>query len=301
MIDLQLNLFLLIIIGIILKRRSIITDAGQKCLSDLTVNIILPCNIIASFLKKIEISEELLKNCVYAFVIALAIQGFSILAGKYFFYRVEEGKRQILTYGLIVSNSSFIGIPVVQALYGAAGVLYTSIFQIPVRITMWSSGLALFTDVDRKDACRKLLRHPCILAVIIGIFCMFCPVKLPVFLDRTITGISKCMVPVSMLAIGSMLSESKWKQFFDPQVLYYCLIRLAVYPLLTLCILRLLGMDALLTNVTVLLTAMPMANTTAILADKYNYNAMFASQVILGSTFLSMLTLPALSWLLTMQ
>lgn len=300
MIDLQLNLFLLILIGIILKRQNIITDAGQKCLSDLTVNIILPCNIIASFMKKIEISETFLKNCIYAFVIALAIQIFSILAGKYFFYHMEEGKRHILIYGLIVSNSSFIGIPVVQALYGAAGVLYTSIFQIPVRITMWSSGLALFTDVDRKDAFRKLLKHPCIVAVMIGIFFMFCPVKLPIFLNRTIIGISKCTVPVSMLAIGGMLSESEWKQFFDPQVLYYCVIRLAVYPLLTLCILRLLATDTLLANVIVLLTAMPMANTTAILADKYNYNSVFASQTILVSTFLSMLTLPALSWLLTM-
>ncbi len=298
MIDLQLNLFLLILIGMILKRRNIITDAGQKCLSDLTVNIILPCNIIASFMKKIEISAEFLQNCTYAFVIALAIQVFSILAGKYFFYRIEEGKRHILTYGLIVSNSSFIGIPVIQALYGTAGVLYTSIFQIPVRITMWSSGLALFTDVDKKDAFKKLLRHPCILAVVIGIFLMCCPIKLPAYLDNTVAGISKCTVPVSMLAIGSMLSESRWRQFFQPEVLYYCLIRLAVYPLLTLCILRLLGADMLLTNVTVLLTAMPMANTTAILADKYHYNSMFASQTILVSTFLSMITLPAISQIL---
>lgn len=102
-----------------------------------------------------------------------------------------------------------------------------------------------------------------------------------------------------MLAIGSMLSESKWKQFFDPKLLYYCLIRLVVYPLLTLGVLRLVGVDELLTDVTVLLTAMPMANTTAILADKYHYNSMFASQAILASTFLSMITLPLLSWLLT--
>lgn len=298
MINLQLTLFLLIIIGIILKKKQIITEAGQKCLSGLTVNVILPCNIIVSFMGEIEITGQFFQSCTVAFLASLGIQIFSTFAGKYFFCKYDAEKKNIFTYGLIVSNSSFIGIPIIDALYGSLGVLYTSLFQIPVRITMWSSGLALFTDVDRKEAYRKLVKHPCIIAIVIGIFFMICPVTLPVCVDRTMSGISKCMVPVSMLAIGAMLADSKLKQFFDPSVLYYCLIRLVVYPLLTLGVLTLLHVDSLVTDVTVLLTAMPMAGTTAILADKYDYNSEFASQCIFVSTFLSIVTLPVVGMVL---
>ena len=56
----------------------------------------------------------------------------------------------MLAYGIICSNSSFIGIPVIESLYNSLGVMYTSIFQMPIRFTMWSAGLSLFTVVDKK-------------------------------------------------------------------------------------------------------------------------------------------------------
>ncbi|MGN1165130.1 MAG: AEC family transporter [Lachnospiraceae bacterium] len=292
MLNLQFTLFLLILIGIIMKKKGIITREGKKTLSDLTVNLILPCNIIHSFMGNINASEQFVKKCFEAFLISLVIQMFSILVGKYFFYKFPTEKRNIFTYGLIVSNSSFIGLPVVDAIYGTLGVLYTSFFQIPVRITMWTAGLSLFTHADRKEAYKKLIKHPCIVAVVIGIILMLLPVKLPEFVSNTIEGISKCTVPVSMLVIGCMLAGSDIRQLFDRSVLYYCLIRLAVYPALVLLVLKLLRIDNLLCGVMVLLNAMPMANTTAILADKYDSGAKLASQSIFVSTLFSMLTLP---------
>ncbi|MCI8321725.1 MAG: AEC family transporter [Dorea sp.] len=292
MIHLQLTLFMLIIIGLTLKKTGIITQEGQKCLSDITVNVILPCNIISSFMGDMNASGEFIRNCSEAFFISLGIQMFSVFFGKYCFFCCPEHKRKIFTYGIIVSNSSFIGLPVIHSLYGAAGVLYTSFFQIPVRLTMWSSGLALFTDVDRTEAYKKLAKHPCIVAVALGAVIMAFNIPFPAFLQNTLEGISKCMVPVSMFAIGAMLAESDIRRLFDWQVLYYCLLRLAVYPLLILGVLKLFNIDSILCNTIVLLSAMPMAGTTAILADKYGCGPEIASQTIFVSTLLSIVTLP---------
>lgn len=292
MIHLQLTLFMLIIIGLTLKKTGIITQEGQKCLSDITVNVILPCNIISSFMGDMNASGEFIRNCSEAFFISLGIQMFSVFFGKYCFFCCPEDKRKIFTYGIIVSNSSFIGLPVIHSLYGAAGVLYTSFFQIPVRLTMWSSGLALFTDVDRTEAYKKLAKHPCIVAVALGAAIMAFNIPFPAFLQNTLDGISKCMVPVSMFAIGAMLAESDIRRLFDWQVLYYCLLRLAVYPLLILGVLKLFNIDSILCNTIVLLSAMPMAGTTAILADKYGCGPEIASQTIFVSTLLSIVTLP---------
>lgn len=299
MLNLQFTLFLLILAGIIMKKKRIITREGKKSLSNIIVNLILPCNIIHSFMGDINASEQFVKKCFGAFLISLIVQMFSITAGKYFFYRVAEEKRNIFVYGLIVSNSSFIGLPIVDAIYGTLGVLYTSFFQIPVRITMWTAGLSLFTHADRKEAFKKLVKHPCIVAVVIGVVFMMLPVKLPVFMENVIEGLSKCTVPLSMIVIGCMLAESNIRQCFDRSVLHYCLVRLVIYPALIFTVLSLLHTDPLLCGVMVLLNAMPMANTTAILADKYNRGAESASQSIFVSTLFSMFTLPV--WCLVLS
>ena len=50
LINLQIMMFLLVIIGIILKKRDIITEEGKNVLTDVVINVILPCNVINSFI-----------------------------------------------------------------------------------------------------------------------------------------------------------------------------------------------------------------------------------------------------------
>lgn len=298
MFHLQMMLFLLMAVGVLFRRRNIISESGRKTLSDLTVNLILPCNIIESFLGEWNVSENLLRHCLVALGISLGIQVAALYLSMLFFAPVSRDKKNIFRYGLIVSNSSFIGIPVVGELYGNLGVLYTSFFQIPIRIMMWTAGLSLFTNVDKKESFQKLIKHPCIIAIVIGAFLMIASVPLPSFLGDTIAGLSKCTTPLSMITVGAMFANSKWSDFLDPSILYYCLIRLIVFPAIVFGAVRLLGIDLVLGNVAVLLSAMPMAATTAILADKYNYNGETASRSIFVSTLLSIVTLPVICLML---
>ena len=294
MFHLQMMLFLLMAVGVLFRKRNIISESGRKTLSNLTVNLILPCNIIESFLGEWNVSGNLLHNCLIALGISFGIQLAALYLSALFFSPVSSEKKNIFRYGLIVSNSSFIGIPVVGELYGNLGVLYTSFFQIPIRIMMWTAGLSLFTNVDKKESFQKLIKHPCIIAIVIGAFLMIASVPLPSFLGDTIAGLSKCTTPLSMITVGAMFANSKWSDFLDPSILYYCLIRLIVFPAIVFGAVRLLGIDLVLGNVAVLLSAMPMAATTAILADKYNYNGETASRSIFVSTLLSIATLPVI-------
>ena len=68
---------------------------------------------------------------------------------------------------------------------------------------------------------------------------------------------------------------------------------------MVLCCAMLLGIPAVETGTCVLLAAMPMASTGAILAEKYGGNAEFASHGVFISTLLAMLTLPLVSLALT--
>ena len=58
--------------------------------------------------------------------------------------------------------------------------MYAAIYCIPTRIVMWSAGLSLFTDnQDKKAAVKKVLLHPCMVAVYIGMVFMASGLPIP--------------------------------------------------------------------------------------------------------------------------
>jgi predicted permease len=294
-VQLQLELFLLMLIGFVAMKLGLITPSAQRSFSDILIYVVLPCNIINSFTSGVDVSPSLLQNCALAFLFSFVIQMFATYASKWLFRSWPQEKGRVASYGLIVSNSSFIGIPVAEHLYGALGVLYTAVFQIPVRFTMWSAGLALFTSVDAKEAFKNVVTHPCILACVAGFVMMLAHFSLPGFMGDAVTALSRCTVPFSMLVIGAILANGK--QLLRADVLLFCLYRLILFPLLVLAILRLLHANDVLSGVTVLLTAMPAGSTTAILPQKYNCDAAYGAALIFMSTLLSIATIPLLSFL----
>lgn len=298
MVNLQLMLFTLMLVGIILKKKGLIDDKTKKTLSDLLINFILPCNIIHSFMEKIEMTASFWKNCIYVLIISLIVQIFATYISKLLFIKYPKEKKSVMSYGIICSNSSFVGLPVAEALYGSIGVLYTSIAQIPLRFTMWTAGLSLFTNVSKKDAFKKLAVHPCIVAIFIGFLLMILPIELPVFLNNSITSVSKCTIPMSMIVIGSILADADIKSLFSKTILYYTFLRLIAFPLLTLGVLSLFNLDKLLVSIIVLMSGLPAGSTTSILAEKYDCDSLFASQIVFVSTLFSMITIPLLTLLI---
>lgn len=102
MVQLQLMLFTLIIAGIIVKKTGILDEKSRKALSDLLINIILPCNIINSFIGDLVISSELMENCVIAIIISILIQLFATYGSRLFFLKFPREEKSIMSYGMIL-------------------------------------------------------------------------------------------------------------------------------------------------------------------------------------------------------
>ena len=73
--SLQGTLFALMIVGAILKKKEIIDGNGKKCLTDLCINVVIPCNIFKSCL--IEFNMEIFRSC------ALLLMAAAIFAARY--------------------------------------------------------------------------------------------------------------------------------------------------------------------------------------------------------------------------
>lgn len=288
----QGTMFLMVIIGIILRKKGVLTENSKGVLTELVLNLILPCSIITSF--NIDFNMGILKIFGTIMAVGIIAQVLCYLICRFAFGRFEIRQRKVLKYGTLVSNSAFLGNPIAESTFGATGLMYSSIFCIPTRIVMWSAGLAQFTDeTDKKAAFKKVVFHPCMIAVYIGISLMITGLKPPAFVYNTIVSIGRCTTPLTMLLIGSMIAEVKdLKTMINKDILYFTVIRIIVIPGLVYLGCRLAGVDPIITGVSVLLSGMPAGSTTAIMAAKYDGDYIFATKLVVFSTIMTLISIP---------
>lgn len=295
--NVQVMFFILLFVGFVLRRLNIIGTVARKGLTDLVIDVILPANIICSFM--IELNDEILRSCVVIFVISIVIQIFCYALGSIAFRRVGKDKLPVYKYGTICSNAGFLGNPLVESIYGSMGLMYASIYLIPQRICMWSAGVSCFTRAQGKDVIKKVLTHPCIVAVYIGLPILLFQITLPQPITSTLKTLSGCTTAMSMLVIGGILAEIDIKTVVNRRVIYYTFMRLIFIPALVFGACMLFNFNPLVIKVSTVLAGMPAGSTTAILASKYNGDEQEAVKMIFLSTLLSMVTIPC--WCMLME
>lgn len=289
LVHMQLMMFLLMAVGMILRRKGIIGAEGMKNMTDFFLDIVLPANIIKSFL--IEFDMDTLVSFMAIVLVSTLIQVFCSVFGKLVYNWVPVPQRKVLQYGTVCSNAGLIGNVVAQEVFGSMGMTLASIFLIPQRIVMWTVGLAFFTEApDKKTLVKKVITHPCIMAVGIGLALMFSGLQLPAFLQKTVDSLSACTTGLSMVIIGTILAQVDFRKMVDGKVLLYTFFRLLLIPAVTYLGCVLFHTEELVTNVSVILAAMPAGSTTAILAMRYDGDAEFATKIVVFSTIVSLAT-----------
>ena len=299
MLRLQFIIFTLIGIGFLTRKKGLVSREGQKNITDLVINIVLPCNIVTSFVQ--ELPDNALRDCVTVFLISVGAELLCMLYARFAYKNIEENKRKCLTYGILVSNAGFLGNPVAEGIYGPTGLMLASVYLIPVRVTMWSKGIAIFSgESDRRETARKVATHPCVLACLTGLVIMLANLFLgislvPEWILSVLQTIGRCNTALSMMVIGMILSDIDPSQFFDRTVLRFSAERLLIVPGVLGVILFVLTKFGLITGLSprlaVLLAAMPAAATTSMLSSKYDCAPDFGTKMVITSTLLSIPTI----------
>ena len=292
LLEMQGELLLLMVVGYFLAEIGIIHKEGRKFLTSLVVNVILPCNIVKSF--DVPFRQEILTLGGVMVAANLLVQAGSLLLGKLFYRNYADDQKKVLEYATVISNAGILGNPVAEGVFGSMGLLYASIYLIPQRIFMWSIGITFFTGEkgNWKKTLRKVVTHPCIVAVAVGMVLLMTPLTLPGFLGSSVKAIANANTAMCMLLVGSLLGGVNFKGLVNKDTVLFCFIRLFLIPGIALLLCKMTRMDELAAGVIVLLTAMPAASTTAVLSAQYGRDAALASRLVAISTILSVATAP---------
>lgn len=289
-----ISLFLIILIGIYGSKKNIINEEINKGLRRILLEITLPLLIINSF--SFEFSDGMGKNVLTSFIYSITFMALGAIISYIFLFPLKGEKKKILHFANVFSNCGFIGFPIINSLYGAEGVVYTSIFNMVFTIALWTYGVMIFSDKMSKENIKKVLLNPAIIAVYIGIPMMLFKVKLPSFILDTTKIVGDMTAPISMIIVGSILAKVRIKDLFKEISIYYgALIKLIIIPLGLIIIKIFLNDNTTIINTIIVIQAMPAAAMTSIFAADFNKEKEYSAIVVFITTLLSIITIPIIS------
>lgn len=293
MLEIQMVIFIYLLVGAICKKNKIITKESQQKLIPFILNGLMPVMTFHSFKA---VTLQMMEKAFIVLIIAIVICVVSLLLAKFVYRKYPIDKQKILQYGTLISNAGFAGLPIASQMFGEVGLIYASIYLIPIRIFMWSAGRTILSSesASPKEIIISLLKNPNIIAVLIGLPRGLLQISLPAIVDTAFGNVSSCVTPISLIVIGAVICDVGFKHFFEEGMISYCMMRLGLIPVLTLIITSFCGFDATVIGTTTILASMPAPTTTALLAGQYHLDVNYASKLVFLTTLLSMITCPLL-------
>jgi predicted permease len=143
-----------------------------------------------------------------------------------------------------------------------------------------------------------LVKNPLVIAVFIGVLLSAIPHNQTTTpLAQIIALIGKTASPLALLTLGFFMNRSLSKQSIVLGSIAV-VAKLALLPLLVFALSYLVGYSKEFVRISVLISAMPTAVTSFVIAQKYALDEDLCADVIFVSTLVSIVTLPVVIWLL---
>ena len=286
-------LMLMIAVGFIAAKTGIMTEAGAACCTDIALIIATPCVIIKSLMRRFD--AAVMKSLLLAVALTLLVQVLMITLGTLLLRSKDLRRQRTLRFGSIFANCGFMSLPLQEVMLGSDGTLYGSAYVIMFNLVVWSYGVYLISGDKRYIQPKKLFINPGIAGLLIGLIIFVFSVPVPRVLSSTVNYLAAIYTPLPMLIIGYHLSKTNvLKAFKDFQCIIAVLLRLIVYPLVSLGVLYILGVrGTLLVSVIISLSA-PVAAVTTMFSSKFGGgDTALSVDMVSLSTVLSIITMPA--------
>ena len=285
-----LPILLIVCLGVIMERHFAISP---RPVSSVAFYIFIPALIISGFaqsdLQGEEIGLILIFEVILSFVMALLGWGVTWL------FQFDRKVSSALMLTVVFINGGNYGLAVADFAFGAGGLQRGVIFFIATAITGNTLGIFLASRGTASiwQSLRNILLVPLPYAIMVGLIINFGHIALPLPLDRAVTLLGQAAVPTMLVILGMQLSRTSFKGQLKP-ILLATGLRLVLSPLCALPLLAMMGFTGLSWQVMLLMSGLPTAVSTTILATEFGSDAEFISAVVLISTLGSILTLTIL-------
>jgi predicted permease len=196
---------------------------------------------------------------------------------------------------VMFSNGGNYGLPVVRFAFGSEALTFATIFFLTGSVTTYVAG-SFFAGSRRgkiAGALDKVWRMPSLYGVALALVVLAIGRPVPEAVMRPVVLLSDAALPVMILVLGMQLERAAWPPRPGIVVLAVA-ISLVAAPFVALGLTSVLGISGAARQAAVILSSMPVAVVTTILALEFELAPEFVTSAVFISTIASPLTLTPL-------
>jgi len=312
-------MFLVIVGGWLARRRGFLAADFTATLSRLVVDVAFPALVFTQILRTVDAAA--LRDgwvgpvlCGLLIVVAYFV---GLLLSPVF---SDQARRNTFIFLVAIPNWVFLPLPIAQALYGDAGVRTVLLCNAGAQLVLWSFGVWILHGSMRlalKNLCTNIGLWATAAGILVALLfpaardletvnpaALPPGMMLPGALVQALAMAGSLTIPLSLLAIGAQLGELSIAVHRFPKVLWGVLLsRLVFAPLVTVVIgCALMKMGFVIPEETrmiiYLIATMPVAISCSVMAERFDGDVTLAAEGIFYSTFFSLLTVPAIFFLI---
>jgi malonate transporter and related proteins len=296
--DLILPVFAVILTGWIVGYTGYVSRALSDALIHFAYNIAMPALLIATIAQ--EPSHSLINwrflvafggGSLLCFILVFGVM--SIRASRNLASRTMHGMAASMT------NTGFVALPVLQAIYGPRAVLPAAIATVFVAVVMFPLAVILL-ELDQRDGhgsrtppmltVKHVVLNPMVLSTLIGMFLSVLNLRMPGPVTAYFGILANALTPCALFAIGLGLSIEGLRANIGRASLLSA-IKLVIMPLIVYGLSVWVGLDPLYTIAAVICAAVPTAKTAYILAGEYHCEEVMVASTVSLTTLASVISL----------
>jgi predicted permease len=291
-----------VILGAILSRVGLLRAGFINLVSRFSFNIALPIVLLVGA-SGVDYTALGNTSYIYAGIIStLLVFGLSWFYGRWRgFPQREVG---IFVQGAFRSNLAVIGIALCVAAYGDRGLVLaappiavlTILFNV---LAIWVLDSTLGNRNSVASMTLGILRNPLIIGILIGAFLSVFGVALPAFSDTISGAITTYFIPLLLTCIGGSIRLDRLGSI-GPLVWEASVWRLLVSPVIAVCVALLMGVRGDALGVYFLLLSSPVAAASFVMVVAGRGDGGMAANIIVLTSFLSLVTVTAGFFLLSL-
>jgi len=296
-------IFLVIGLGVFLRRCGFVSAEGAATLSSFVFRVAAPLFLLRS------VGARPLDQSAHLGTMAVIVVASVVTAVvTYLLARGQPRDRVgVLAQGAFRSNTVFFGLPVVTQAYGDAAVGRAAVVIGTMVVTYNLLGALVLALPRRRISARswelwrdtfsEMVRNPLVLGILGGVALAASGRALPEVFDRSLEMVGRTALPLALLSIGAALDPRHLPHEWRP-ALTISLVKLVLYPAIIWWALVAMGLEGEAVRVPVVLLSSPCAVMAYIMAREMNGDEGLASAIVIGSTLLSIIT--SVGWLVVL-
>jgi malonate transporter and related proteins len=198
-----------------------------------------------------------------------------------------------------MTNTGFVALPVLQAIYGQRAVLPAAIATVFVAVVMFPAAVILL-ELGQRDAhgsrtaamvaVKHVVLNPMVLSTLIGMLWSVLGLRMPGPVTDYFRILANALTPCALFAIGLGFSMDGLRANIG-QASLLTAVKLVIMPLIVYGLSISLGLDPLYTISAVICAAVPTAKTVYILAGEYRCEEMMVASTVSMTTLASIISL----------